>query len=315
MKKKIALLLVAALTAASLAACSQTNNTNPTTAAPTAAQTDAPSTDAPGTEAPETDAPETQAPVEKVTGTKINITINPQIDLQADEDGIITGFEYLNEDAQTAYEGLELIGKTIAEASALCVNAATEKGFMQEGKEVALTLVETDMVGADVLDAVTEIKNSTLDELNELEFDAAYVRVDIAHDEEDIQDLTCDLCFGFGAIVCDGCGGTTFLDGNAWTVCEKCEGNGGTNCTLCEGATSIPCDGCGGTGIDSNSNACMQCSGSGSISCVRCNGVGKQVCEDCNGEGRLGGLPCPRCGGTLLAMCNRCDGTGERIER
>ena len=81
--------------------------------------------------------------------------------------------------------------------------------------------------------------------------------------EAEAIDDTCDLCYGKGLLICDGCNGTTYLDGNQWTVCGKCAGAGKSACTLCNGAGSNPCESCGGSGLDETQEdgKCWGCHG------------------------------------------------------
>lgn len=249
---------------------------------------------------------------DKKYATRINVSINPDADILTDNDGKVIEIVFNNEDAKTAYSGLEVAGKDVEEVAKEMVKAATDAGFMQDEKPVTLTIMDSTNSGRDLLDEALEVKDGVQQALTEEDFGNAPIHAEVA--EQEVKDDTCDLCYGSGVVVCDGCDGTTYLDGNAWTTCEKCEGHGKTTCSLCNGEAYTSCDSCGGTGLDSSQadGKCFGCHGEGKMKCPRCgDGAGFQECEDCHGEGKLGGLPCPGCGGTLWAVCNRCGGSGK----
>lgn len=244
---------------------------------------------------------------------KINITINPEINIITDDDGIVIEIEYLNDDAREAYGSLDLIGLPVGEATELIVEAAAEQGYLEDGKPVAVTLLDTNVDGQDILGELSDVKDATQKELGDQGFDNCPIQAGIDLEAESEEEHICDLCHGSGVLVCEECNGTTYLDGNAWTVCGMCSGEGRTLCTLCEGNGSITCGNCGGSGVDESEDdgVCFGCKGSGMTTCNRCgDGSGYQVCYDCKGAGRLGGLPCPHCNGTLWGVCNRCEGSG-----
>ncbi len=244
---------------------------------------------------------------------KINITINPEINIITDDDGNVVEIEYLNDDAKDAYGSLDLIDMPVGEATELIVEAATEHGYLENGKPVTVTLLDSNVDGQAIMGELNDVRDATQKELGNQGFDNCPIQACVEVEVEPEHEHVCDLCLGSLVVVCDGCNGTTYLDGNAWTVCGMCSGEGRTLCTLCEGAGSIACGNCGGSGVDEaeDDGVCFGCHGSGTTPCNRCgDGSGYQVCYDCKGAGRLGGLPCPRCGGTLWTVCYRCKGTG-----
>lgn len=304
MKRRLSVLLVALMFAASLTACAEKKTAhNEDTSDPTQ-QTQEQSTQN------ESTAPDNIA--DKSYTTRIKVTINPDADILTDQDGKVVEIVCNNDDAITAYGNLEVAGKELEDVAKEMVKAATDAGFMQDAKPVTLSIVDAECTGQELLDEALEVKDGVQQALIENDFQHAPIVAEIM--EGEVVDDTCDLCYGKGVIICDGCNGTTYLDGNQWTVCGKCAGEGKTTCTLCNGEGFSVCDSCGGTGLDDagDDGKCWSCHGEGKTGCVRCgDGVGYQTCEDCNGEGRLGGLPCPRCGGTLWAMCYRCNGSGK----
>lgn len=306
MKRRLSILLIALMLIASLTACGEKKTANNGDSTTPAQQTQEQDTENEGGTETQAEAPE------KNYTARINVSINPDADILTDEDGKVIEIVCNNEDAVTAYGELEVAGMEIGEVAKAMINAATEAGFMQDSKPVNLTIVDSEIIGQELLDDAVEAKDGVQQALGENGFPNAPVVAGVS--EGEVQDDTCDLCFGSGVVVCEGCNGTTFLDGLQWTECGKCAGEGKTVCSLCAGEGKADCDRCGGTGSDANEadGKCMQCHGEGKINCVRCgDGAGYQVCEDCKGEGRLGGLPCPRCGGTLWAMCHRCNGSGK----
>lgn len=310
MKKKCALILSVILCIAVLGGCRENKNKSNPTQQPT--QPAQPSQGAKATQ-PLQPTHNPQEPTQIAHLNKINISINPEINLTTDDNGTVTDVEYVNEDAETAYGSLSLIGLNINEATELIVDAAASQNYLQDGMPITLTLLDTSMDGRETLDELTEVKEATQNELSNQNFDNSAIIASIELETEFEHDHTCDLCLGSGLLVCEECHGTTYLDGNAWTVCGMCGGEGRTLCTLCSGAGSLVCDSCGGTGTDASQSdgVCFQCHGTGTTPCNRCqDGAGYVVCYDCKGAGKLGGLPCNHCGGTLWGICNRCNGAG-----
>lgn len=311
MKSRLSILLVALMLIASLTACAEKKTANNGDATTPAQQTQEQDTNEQETQS-ETESAAPDNTADKNYTTRIKVSINPDADILTDEDGKVIEIVCNNDDAETAYGNLEVEGKELEEVAKEMVKAATDADYMQDEKPVNLTIMDAERTGQELLDEALEAKDGVQQALIEEDFPNAPIVADIM--EGEVVDDTCDLCFGSGVIVCDGCNGTTYLDGNEWTVCDKCTGEGKTICTLCNGEGFNTCDSCGGTGLDANQDdgKCWACHGEGKTPCVRCgDGAGYQVCEDCNGEGRLGGLPCPRCGGTLWAMCYRCNGSGK----
>ena len=304
MKRRLSVLLVTLMLATSLAACAEKKTVNNDDTTNSTQQTQEQSTQNESTKPDNT--------ADKSYTTRIKVSINPDADILTDQDGKVVEIVCNNDDATTAYANLEVAGEELEDVAKEMVKAATDAGFMQDTKPVTLTIVDAEYTGQELLDEALEAKTGVQQALMENDFQHAPIVAEIM--EGEVHDDTCDLCYGSGVIICDGCNGTTYLDGNQWTVCEKCTGEGKTTCTLCNGEGFSTCDSCGGTGLDTaqDDGKCWSCHGEGKTPCVRCgDGAGYQICEDCNGEGRLGGLPCPRCGGTLWAMCYRCDGTGK----
>lgn len=54
----------------------------------------------------------------------IIVTINPQVKLYVDVGNTIVGIEYLNEDARTAYAGIDFSGRTVEEGMEQLIDAA-----------------------------------------------------------------------------------------------------------------------------------------------------------------------------------------------
>ena len=304
MKQRVSVLLVTLMLAASLAACAEKETVNKEDTTGLTQQTQE--------ESAKNDSEIPDNPSERNYATKLKITINPDADILTGPDGKVVEIVCNNEDAVTAYGNLEVSGKELEDVAKEMVDAATDSGFMQDTKPVTITIVDSECTGQDLLDDATEAKEGVQQALLDNDFRNAPIVAEVV--EAEVIDDTCDLCYGKGLLICDGCNGTTYLDGNQWTVCGKCAGAGKSACTLCNGAGSNPCESCGGSGLDEaqEDGKCWGCHGEGRMQCVRCGGgAGYQSCEDCNGEGRLGGLPCPRCGGTLWAMCYRCNGSGK----
>lgn len=73
----------------------------------------------------------------------VSIDINPSIEFLVDEDGLITSYLLVNEDAKLLCVDVDFIGMNIDEATELFVNMATEAGFIDietEDNAVLLTV-------------------------------------------------------------------------------------------------------------------------------------------------------------------------------
>lgn len=80
--------------------------------------------------------------------------------------------------------------------------------------------------------------------------------------------------------------------------CERCDATGVVECMSCHGSGKVLklCWKCKGTAKDENGNPCAECDGTGNHgedTCQECNGKGQAQCEQC-----FGSKKCPACGGT-----------------
>ena len=70
------------------------------------------------------------------------ITINPQIKLYLNENRMVIGTEYLNEDAKDAFSEVALEGNTLEDSMKLLVDAAVESEYLADGKDVKIEIAE-----------------------------------------------------------------------------------------------------------------------------------------------------------------------------
>jgi hypothetical protein len=73
----------------------------------------------------------------------LSISINPDIELAVNEDNIVKEVIPINEDADIITSDLELVGKTVEEASDSIVDAAIETGYIDEYSEENTVIVTT----------------------------------------------------------------------------------------------------------------------------------------------------------------------------
>ncbi len=278
----------------------------------------------------------------------LNISINPEVEFEIDENGLVTKVIYLNEDARDAYIGLALEGIPVKEAIELVVKTADEKGYLKDGNDVSVSYGATGYATAEEAQEMIEAaRTGTIEALNETGKDSALV-LNMTNYSQD--DEICDLCFGAGVIICDICGGISY--GNGKLKCDLCEGSGfyddghdpdlGTgNCRTCHGTGimtiqsetcrfcggSGKCDVCGGTGQemrgDGTPGPCHACLGTTDCQNSECiDGIVPEkhtTCTDCEGSGRASGDSsdpndrpeglCYRCDGEGFMTCYRCGGT------
>ncbi len=79
--------------------------------------------------------------------TYVSMSINPAIEMYADDDGVIISAGALNEDGEVVLADLEVVGKTVEEAGEDFVEASTELGYYDESDPNAEVAIAVD--GAD----------------------------------------------------------------------------------------------------------------------------------------------------------------------
>jgi len=224
-----------------------------------------------------------------------NLKINPEFEIKADDNLIVTEVVAKNDDAKSVLEAVDVTGLNVTEAFEQLTNEAKNQGFMTEenGNTVNITILEKD---------------------------------DDAHP-------TCPVCEGCGTVVCKDCHGTgiaCLCDRCKATGLKNNGGAASPECWLCHG-TGV-CPECGGSGQVVVTNGedggvvysapgvpemgmCSVCWGTGG--CDNCHGSysaddGDNKCEGCKGTGYLhcnddlnGYSWCPCCWGSGI------EGTGD----
>lgn len=235
----------------------------------------------------------------------VTVRINPLVELYFDENDVVVGVSYLNQDAVDAYEKLELIGCDLSTGMEMLVSEAIDREYMKEDGTVAIEISqvgdeETEVDTAILLEASQVANETILTKMGE----AADVHVEISVSEAVTEKtgasepVICTDCNGTGNN-CPECGGAGIVN------CKSCT-NGVESCGTCNGTAVITCHGCHGSGTQGDAGeACSYCGGSGRQSCDACGGQGTFLCSWCKGELRH---ICPICEGN--GTCSTCGGDG-----
>ena len=219
-----------------------------------------------------------------------SMKINPEFEIAADDDLIVTDVIAKNPDAESVLSNVSIIGFGVNEAFGILIDEAKTQGFMtdENGNTVSITIVKKD--------------------------------------EKKLP--TCHLCGGCGTVECDECHGTGILDscvlcgGKGYFHCDVCNDTGFVP------RESAPCEQCGGSGYTTEpADGCWACHGSGV--CYFCGGAG-YVLVTAGDTGNVvynaDGTPetdvCVYCKGVKYCVncmnrpCNRCnpDGNGTKTD-
>ena len=207
------------------------------------------------------------------------VTINPQIRLYLNADNVIIGTEYMNEDAETAFADIDFTDVTAVEGIEKIIQAAAEKEFLTDGKEVNIEIAEIRDTDCDSNAICAEMETAAVKAVEENHVTAAVttkVRTEPA--------AACSVCGGTGK--CDECKGDGYR-GSGYTVsCPRCHGS------LTE--TCIYCDANGNSIKHEGTCDFPNCMGSHVYTCTICGGGTTPVtCNSCKGSGK-----CMACGGS-----------------
>ena len=98
------------------------------------------------------------------------LTINPEIKLYFDEDQKVVAYDYLNDDAQTAWDGLTIVGSDVKDVVLTLITTAEEKGYLSEdNSDISITL---DKANEELSTELNTIITSYIDE-SELTLEAS----------------------------------------------------------------------------------------------------------------------------------------------
>ncbi|MCR5767466.1 MAG: hypothetical protein K6G45_03125 [Lachnospiraceae bacterium] len=253
----------------------------------------------------------------------VYLTINPELALYVDSNNFVIYADYLNDDAKEAYSDINFYGKTVDECTKQVVEAAIDKEYLTDAKDVKVDIAVIDEAANS--DALKKTTQETVSE-TAAQHD---ITVNVVTSELNEQGkILCPECYGSGkCIYCDTC-----------PPCERCGGVGNLICNVCEEGYII-CSNCGGNSeteqyitsvvtmdveyckvcgykVSERDHLCPICNGSGKAPCHMCGGKGRTHCTECDGKGygildkTKEKVACGRCGGTGLKHCNECDGTG-----
>ena len=83
------------------------------------------------------------------------ISINPRIKLYINSDNVVVGVEFLNKDAEEAFQGVELADLTVEQSISKIVEVTVEKKFLTDGKDISIEISD---VKEEALIQVTWVK-------------------------------------------------------------------------------------------------------------------------------------------------------------
>jgi len=211
-----------------------------------------------------------EADTASVEGVLYNLKINPEFEIKADNNLVVTEVIAKNTDAESVLAAVNVVGLSVAEAFDALTNEAKNQGFMTEekGNTVNITILEKD--------------DETLP--------------------------TCSVCGGCGTVVCVNCHGTGIGCRCDWCNGEGVKHNGGASldCWLCHG-TGV-CPECGGSGqivVTNGEDGGVVYTAPGVAEmgvCSICWGTGG--CDNCHGSYGAGDVQCDGCNGTGYLHCN-----------
>lgn len=218
------------------------------------------------------------------------VTINPQVKLYLDAESKIVGVEYLNEDAKTAFAGIDFSGITVEEGMEKIIDAAVEKEFLTDGKEVSIDVAEVvdeSCAYTAVCDEMEAVTSQAVSENNVEAEVSAQVSAQVESTEsteEVVVENPCSNCGGTGK--CDECLGDGYRGVGYQVSCPRCHGSFTETC--------IYCDASGNSNKHAGTCDFPNCMGAHVYACTTCNGGSTPVtCASCNGSGK-----CKVCGGT-----------------
>lgn len=236
---------------------------------------------------------------------KVQVTINPDMELYVDENYMVVHVEYLNEDAKTAYSDLKLTDEALDATLNKIVTGAVEKGYLTEGKTISVDVTEcTESVSAQ--DLTTQVEEALEQAVNEQALTAT-LQVMMEGEEQQSRELGTQAT---EATTTESQTESTTEEPttteNPREICSNCNGTG--ECPDCDGGR-MTCPACGGDGLEE----CGNCFGTGldhGNTCTFCNGGKVHTCTHCGGVGTA--MDCPVCGGSF--QCVVCGGTGYMSE-
>ena len=216
------------------------------------------------------------------------VTINPQVKLYLDSNHIIVGIEYLNEDARIAYAGIDFFGKSVEEGMEQLVDAAAEKEFLINGKEVSIDVAEVRDENYDYTAACAKAEEAIAEATKNCRIEAVIsAKVSAPEAEESEKQDTQPSSQSQTATQ------TTSQPKPQEKQAEETQGEAET------AQEEAPIE-----EAQEAANACSNCGGTGN-------------CDECKGDGKLGSgfkVSCPRCHGKLTETCIYCDAGGNSIK-
>ncbi len=203
------------------------------------------------------------------------ISINPRIKLYINSDNVVVEVEFLNKDAEEAFQGVELADLTVEQSINKIVEVTVEKNFLTDGKDISIEIsdvkeeafdceklsgrvedaaasaarqnnievnISTQIISTDNTGNVGEKKETTdgSEEPDKVSDNETETNETSNNTEAEPTQTVCPDCKGLGA-VCSECGGYGIVK------CKACNQTGYETCHVCGGSAVINCHGCGGT--------------------------------------------------------------------
>lgn len=255
----------------------------------------------------------------------VEVTINPELRLYLSADSEVVGVEYLNQDAQDAYEALSLIGKPVDACVEEVVAAAIDHHYLESGKTVSVNVVE--------------IKDDSVDE--EALCNSCYTAVQHASGEKEVEPVIEVQDSNGTKHQADETAQQENAVGNEDAVSVKEAADNENSASVTETPEKTPETGTGNndpeTAAPEGGNT--ELNGTEEIGtseneevippenaqvttveepvantklCSTCDGTGK--CQECKGSGYRGAgyaVSCPRCHGSFTETCGYCDASGN----
>ncbi|MGN0432346.1 MAG: hypothetical protein ACI4EQ_08310 [Lachnospiraceae bacterium] len=265
---------------------------------------------------------EEQVPMEMEYAMAVIVTINPQVKLYLDSDNIIIGVEYLNEDAKTAFSDIDFSHATVEEGMEKIIEAAVEKEFLTDGKDVSIDVAEVKDTACDSTAVCAQVEAAAIRAVEDNHV-AALVTAQVSAEPEKTETVTQEPIGGQGQVSdkesVKPAEEETVAETVAEAVPETKEEQPAEEAeeSVAESVPSNPCSNCGGSG------KCDECKGDGyrgagyTVSCPRCHGSLTETCIYCDANGNStkhdGACDFPNCMGAHVYPCTTCGGGSRPV--
>ncbi|MGN1148380.1 MAG: hypothetical protein ACI4TB_08155 [Lachnospiraceae bacterium] len=273
------------------------------------------------TEASEEAKEAVEAQVPEEYAMAVIVTINPQVKLYLDADNVIIGVEYLNEDARTAFSDIDFSNVTVEEGMGKIIEAAVEKEFLTDGKEISIDVAEIRDAGCDSEAVCAEVETAVIKAVEDNHVTAAVTAQVSAEptssesSEAVVPETTPEPSEPVTQEEASNPSETPVEEATPEPLEQVVQE--ATPEPTEEPAPADPCSNCGGTG------KCDECKGDGyrgagyTVSCPRCHGSLTETCIYCDANGNStkheGKCDFPNCMGAHVYACTTCGGGTQPV--